>query len=135
VLDGREWKARALGALGSTDAEAGPGALTATLHPDGMVEVAFTRSGMSAGAVTLTAHVAILGIGGSTEVKAGENRGRTLVHDFAVMAQADAALDGKSGRAEVQVPRELLKHGRSALAVWVTEGGGQEAVQAAGIGI
>jgi hypothetical protein len=131
VLDGKEWRARSLGSIDAVKAS-GPGMLTATLGEGGKVEVVFAATTKTPGA--LTAHVALLGLGASSEIKSGENKGRTLVHDFSVMVLEDAVLD-ENGKASVRFPEEKVKPGQSALAVWITEPGKLEPVQAAGTGI
>lgn len=82
----------------------------------------------------LTLHVALLGMERRSEVDAGENRGRTLIHDFVVlqlrsgaMRQARQAFEG-----EVTLPG-LASHARPlAVAAWITEAGELTPIQAIG---
>lgn len=79
---------------------------------------------------TYTVHIAVLGMGLSTEVEAGENRGRQLEHDFVVLTHKQQT--GKQ-RWQVALP-ELPDRGqqRTALAIWLTEPGSLAVVQATG---
>ena len=80
------------------------------------------------------ATVALLGFGLQTEVRAGENRGRTLSHDFVVLATAEMRLastaygfEGAGG-----VPATDIAAQRYALALWVSDSPGGPPLQAAG---
>lgn len=130
VLDGREWRDRDLKSIGAPGGNAG--VLSATLRENGEVLVTFQPSGKSADG--WQAGVALLGFGLSSDVKAGENSGRKLQHDFAVVAQAASAMTPATGglRATLRVPMDKAARGQSALVVWVTETGHLEPVQAAG---
>lgn len=73
-------------------------------------------------------NVALLGMGLSTEVDAGENRGRRLEHDFVVLA-----LHQQTGSKEWQMMiDDLPERGqqRTALAVWLTPPDSLQVVQA-----
>ncbi len=81
------------------------------------------------------AHAALLASGLTSEVKAGENRGRSLKHDFVVIATVKCPLRTGSGVAwgQFELSKEARNHpGRLALAVWVTRTGSMRALQAAG---
>ena len=78
-------------------------------------------------------HVARLGFGLNVQVKAGENGGRKLLHDFVVLSLEHASMAG--GKAELKVPQASTNqdaNSRSALVAWVTEPGQTEPIQAAG---
>ncbi len=80
------------------------------------------------GAATL--HVAYLGMGLLTEVKAGENHGRTLGHDFVVL---DIATVQGEQRWQLTLPAKPDKgQARTALAVWVSPANSQKVLQATG---
>lgn len=82
----------------------------------------------------LELHVALLGMNLETEVRAGENRGRKLEHDFVVLDHSVFPLK-KSGSAwggSGTIPRAGLETGDIAIAVWVAERGSQEPLQATG---
>jgi hypothetical protein len=76
----------------------------------------------------------LLASGVSSEVKAGENRGRTLVHDFAVLNFTSAALqrEGEIFQGNFTLPGVSGAKGRLALAAWVTQAGNLEPLQATG---
>jgi hypothetical protein len=96
-------------------------------------QVRFTPAGRDAG--WYVAHAALLANGLTSDVKAGENRGRRLTHDFVVTALKDAplkydpqALWGQfvlNGAAKGQT-------GQLAVAVWVTRSGNPKPLQAVG---
>lgn len=126
VLDGREWQNRTLPA---PSAEA-----------IGVLKVALTNDRVTAnfapatgGARDYDIHVARLGFALSANVKAGENRGRKLLHDFVVLSLTNEAMSG--GTKELRFPAVTSKQNadaRSALAAWVTETGQVEPIQAVG---
>ena len=81
------------------------------------------------------AHAALLASGLTSEVKAGENRGRHLEHDFVVTALVKSPLwtDRDAARGQVVLNKPARgQAGQLGLAVWVTRARGMEALQAAG---
>ena len=77
--------------------------------------------------------MARLGFALGSDVTAGENRGRKLVHDFVVLGLTNEGM--KSGLKELRLPAESTKQGansRSAIAAWVTQAGQIEPIQAVG---
>lgn len=80
-------------------------------------------------------HVAQLACGLSSDVKAGENSGRHLEHDFVALTLVSGRLDKKDNAFEATFTLALTNqpvNTRAALAVWVTRGAELEAVQATG---
>ncbi len=79
-------------------------------------------------------HMALLGSGISTNVRAGENSGRKLAHDFVVLDLQHADLKSDSGleRARLTTGSTTESGVRKAIAVWVTARGGLAPVQATG---
>ena len=78
-------------------------------------------------------HVARLGFALATDVTAGENRGRKLLHDFVVLGLNSEAMRG--GLKEMKLPAPSPKQAlgsRSAIAAWVTLPGQLEPIQAVG---
>ncbi len=78
-------------------------------------------------------HVARLGFGLGGDVKAGENSGRKLVHDFVVLGLTNEGM--KAGVKELRLPLASslqTANSRSALAAWVTQAGQIEPIQAVG---
>ncbi|HNB90273.1 MAG TPA: DUF1223 domain-containing protein [Plasticicumulans sp.] len=131
VVAGHEWRGW-FG--GETLAPAAPaaGVLHATL--DGQrLDVRYTPHGSADGA--LQARVAVLGFGLGSEVRAGENAGRRLRHDFVVLGFDGFALhpDG-SGHWTGQgtLPAAQLPAPRHALAVWIERNGEPAPLQATG---
>jgi hypothetical protein len=80
------------------------------------------------------AHLALLGSGISTQVRAGENSGRNLQHDFVVLELQSAAMKSDSGpeRARLTTSASAKSAGRKAIAAWVTGSGKLAPVQATG---
>jgi len=79
-------------------------------------------------------HVALLGMGLESAVKAGENRGRKLQHDFVVLGLTSVPLSGDggsfAGAATLPAPREAAD--RYALAAWISARGRAAPIQAVG---
>jgi hypothetical protein len=120
VLDGAEWRnSAAPGPLeekaGRLSVEYAAGACRIDFAPPGDFEV----------------HVALLGGGISSRVQSGENRGRTLRHDFVVLNLQTSRL--AAGAAELTVPAAGDPAvTRQALAIWITRRGQLVPVQATG---
>ncbi|MEL6300952.1 MAG: DUF1223 domain-containing protein [Pseudomonadota bacterium] len=80
------------------------------------------------------ASVALLGMSLSSSVKAGENRGKKLRHDFVVLDVTSASLtpveDGYAVSAPL--PESSVGAEQFAIAVWVTDGRTQAPLQATG---
>jgi hypothetical protein len=128
VLNGAEWRGRDLEAIPSPGADGGK--LVATLAEDGSVQITYSPS--TKPTKGWQAHAALLGFGLSSEVKAGENSGRRLVHDFVVLSLQTSEMSGDTPRATMRLPARNVKLGQSAFAVWITETGKLEPLQAAG---
>lgn len=133
VLDGREWRGR--GELPTPGGrESDPGTLAASVKGDGRtVSVSFAPTAQPKAAREV--FVTLLGFDLRSSVKAGENRGRALSHDFVALGWERKALTvGTSGRQEatVRLPEPPKDAGRLALAVWVAEAGKPGPEQALG---
>ena len=78
-------------------------------------------------------HAALLAGGLSSNVKAGENRGRRLNHEFVVLTLVDAPLirNGDVLQGELVLPARR-NTGSLAIAVWTTRAGSLEPLQATG---
>jgi hypothetical protein len=127
VLDGREWRTQNLPGAGP----AATGVLKITMANGDRVTATFQPS--AGGGRDYDIHVARLGFGLGIDVKAGENRGRKLVHDFVVLALTNERMTG--GEKELRLGAATAKQGpdsRGALAAWVTEAGKLEPIQAVG---
>lgn len=126
VLDGGEWRERVHRQPPKPADEQG------VLH----VEVAGGRCRVSFASkfdpnLKYEAHAALLGANITTQVKAGENRGETLRHEFVALMTAHSGL--RDGAGEFALPKsDQPGVPRRALAVWITRKGGIEVLQAAG---
>jgi hypothetical protein len=80
------------------------------------------------------AHLALLGSGLSSQVKAGENSGRRLEHDFVVLELQNAEMKFEAGlqRARLTTEASIEAGARKAVAVWITRRGELAPVQATG---
>jgi peptide-methionine (R)-S-oxide reductase len=136
VLNGAEWREWRSGAAASrafeSDTMDKPGVLRVAIG-DGAAGVTFTPAGMAP--EQAVAHVAVLGFGLETEVRAGENKGRTLENDFVVLSYHSAPLTRAGNAYTGSVPLDAPKAPRAAryaVAAWVTGGENPTAIQAAG---
>lgn len=77
-----------------------------------------------------TVTVALLGMGISTDVKRGENAGRTLDHDFMVLESAEYEIH--NGIWQGKLPTTKVTAPRYAIAVWVSSNKSQSPIQAVG---
>lgn len=82
----------------------------------------------------LRVNVALLGMNLETPVKAGENHGRVLRHDFVVLGLASTSLEETvDGYVAVTTLPDAAQHAEDlAVVAWVAEIGQQSAVQAVG---
>jgi hypothetical protein len=80
------------------------------------------------------AHLALLGSGISTNVRAGENSGRNLAHDFVVLDLRNGDLKSEQGTARASLTTAVAVEpgARKAVAVWVTRRGELDPQQAVG---
>ncbi len=131
VFNGTEWRGWFDHApLPATSGDAGT--LTASIAKDG-VAVTFTPAG-TASSRNLVAHIAVLGMGLQRTITAGENKGKTLTHDFLVLGYQEVKLTPNgstwNGRGAWRVAKNPAP-AQHALAVWVSDGRGAP-IQAAG---
>ena len=132
VFNGKEWRAwpRSKSVPSST---VKAGVLKVTSADLKIWHVSFTPSTPSND--SYEAHAALLSSGLTSDVKAGENKGRRLAHDFVVISLNGCLLkpDGNNvqGGFELKLAnKEPAKAG--AIAVWVSQPGALEALQATG---
>ena len=131
VLNGREWRAWFRNkSLPEFDAPA-VGKLSVAVDGDHS-EIVFDP--VDGGDSKLVAHLTLLGFELETAVGAGENRGRVLEHDFAVLGYQQALLKANDGAysASMALPNSDVEAARFALAVWVTADGDVDPLQATG---
>jgi hypothetical protein len=125
VLDGREWRNNAPPSA-STDS---PGTLKIEIEGDNSINATFASKTDR----PLDLHVARRGFGLTSKVRAGENSGRTLQHDFVVLAMELGSMNnGKASVALPSSPAQATSDKRQALVAWVTARGQIEPIQAAG---
>jgi hypothetical protein len=123
VLDGAEWR-QGSGSLPPAAGEKA-GVLSVDYAEGGTCRVKFAAAG------DYEIYAALLGGGIVSRVRAGENEGRTLQHDFVVLAMKTASLTG--GTAELNLPKSAGDGvARYALAVWVVRRGELVPLQATG---
>ena len=133
VLNGREWRAWPGLKNGPSASSLQVGVLEVTSTDLSHWHVEF--SSLHANPSNFEFHAALLVSDLSSEVKAGENRGRRLVHDFVALELAKGVLS-TSGKAALG---DFTFHGtrkgaegRLAVAVWLSSPGSLEPVQATG---
>ncbi len=82
----------------------------------------------------LVLHIALLGMDLETRVRAGENKGRTLRHDFVALAVDTVPFEksGRAYRAITRVPGEEFRSQRLALVAWVSTRERQTPIQSVG---
>lgn len=102
-----------------------------SLHIDGKVVHATYQS---PGSQPLQLNVALLGMGLETEVRAGENQGRTLTHDFVALAfdSMPLGMTGTHYELEFTLPTSAINAKREALVAWVSLPDAQTPLQATG---
>ena len=126
VLDGAVWKNAAVPSV-STET---PGVLKVVIKGERLA--ASFKPATSAGQ-RYEIHVARLGFALDTDVTAGENNGRKLLHDFVVLGLNNEAMRGGLKEMQLPAPYSMQAPGsRSAIAAWVTLAGQFEPIQAVG---
>ncbi len=133
VLNGREWRDWSASTDGPKHSES-PGGVLAVSSPDtNHWQISFKPAHDDVAAFEV--HAAMLAGDLTSDVKAGENKGRRLKHDFAALNLLHASLvrSAESAHGEFVLPAPPMTAGSSlALAVWVTRAGQLEPLQAAG---
>jgi len=133
VLNGQEWR-NWLGLRGAPGlAGTRVGILRVTSEDTNHWQVNFRPE--DAVATALEVNAGLLASGLVSDVKAGENAGRRLQHDFAVLKLIKQPLAGKDGEyhgAFTMTGGQNSPEGNLALAVWVTRSGTLEPVQSVG---
>ncbi|MEP4485804.1 MAG: DUF1223 domain-containing protein [Halioglobus sp.] len=81
---------------------------------------------------SLTLNVAILGFGLQSPIKAGENRGKLLEHDFVVLGYQQYVSQAGQWQGEMPVAPLRSDASRVALAAWVSSDSRQQPLQALG---
>jgi hypothetical protein len=123
VLDGREFRGADFPGLSPSG-----GDLTVKLNSYRTLSVQYQPN--APGPATWRAHVATLGMGLETDVRAGENNGRSLRQDFVALSLQSIALHPGTKAATLTLPPP--RDGEKAIAVWITQGDQSTPVQATG---
>lgn len=122
VVDSQEWRAWFNGVRHVPSLAEPAGQLTAQ-YAGGELVVNYPETTL------YELNVAVLGMGLDTEVKAGENRGRRLQHDFVVLNLHKQAGKGRWRMAMGAVPDRGQQ--QSVLVVWLSKPDSLEVIQAA----
>ena len=129
VLDGREWQSANVPVINNDGA---PGVLKATVQSDHTVVIRIEPP--NGNTRDFDVYLACLGFGININVRAGENNGRSLRHDFVVLSLAHQKL--VSSPQEFHLPSPAIEPAsrphRTALAAWITRAGDIRPVQATG---
>lgn len=134
VLNGREWR----NWYGSPDTSRQM--MSIDQPSSGTLQVDLTDHKFSAHYSTVEQHksillnIALLGFDLQTEVKAGENRGRRLTHDFVVLGYDKFAMTqtGDDFILTAKLPVMIETAARTGLVVWVEAAASQSPLQATG---
>ncbi|MBW4933184.1 DUF1223 domain-containing protein [Marinobacter sp. F4206] len=124
VVNSSEWRGWFRGLRRWNSEKTEPGTLTARLDEKRDLQVQF--DGANAGNLT----VALLGMGLTTEVRAGENRGRKLTHDFVVLSMHTASGANHWALELPNIPD--AGQAQTAMAIWVTPEDSMKIIQATG---
>lgn len=131
VLNGKEWRVWSEQADGPKTSSAKVGVLSVSSNDTNHWRVNFAPANTRG--ANYEVHAALLAGDLSSHVKAGENRGLHLKHDFVVLTLVKGSLihDGNVAQAEFYIPKRW-NTGCLALAVWITKAGDVEPLQATG---
>jgi hypothetical protein len=133
VLNGQEWRNWFTGKSGPKSDGERAGILTVTSADTNRWQVSFVPEIFSGDHYEI--HAAWLAGGIISDVTAGENRGRKLPHDFAVVNLVQIGLTNTNGRAKgkfILTPPRTNRGKTSALTVWVTRAGELQPLQTTG---
>jgi hypothetical protein len=126
VLNGEEWQGWFRGQLPPIEQPAIVGNLEAAIK-DNIVDVRFAPATQSKEYVVF---VAPLAMQASSDVRAGENRGRRLNHDFVALSLNSVKMESRDSTARAVL--QLSLNGAQAIAVWVTPERSLVPIQAVG---
>jgi hypothetical protein len=126
VLDGQEWKGWFAGDPLPDPVGRAVGILDIRVDK-GTAKISFSGNSEEK---AVEAHVVPLAMNVSSEVRAGENRGRKLAHSFVALDLITIRLTSREGAFSGELPLNVPE--AAALAVWVTPAGSLKPLQAAG---
>lgn len=132
LVNGREWRGWFEGKKTIPLASENAGRLTVTVEKPLEFQVQFKPSGNPSYKYKI--EVALMGMSMISRVTAGENKGRTLQHDFAVLAHKTQELSGTGNdlKTTLTLPSPRMIAQEYSVAVWVARYDGLAPVQAAG---
>ena len=135
ILDGKEWRDWS-GSDTVKPPMKEPGVLVIENSGDDLFKITFKPMTKDRQGNSYTAHAALLGFGIASDVKAGENAGRKIEHDFTVLDYVEkdmsASKDGIfEGGFSLKVPKRFSSK-KLAVSAWVSEGNSPAPIQAAG---
>jgi hypothetical protein len=131
ILNGKEWRGWFLRPQLRLDPGAEVGQLTLRLDSE-RTEARFTAKQNLPDRLDM--HLAVLGFGLSTQVQDGENQGRTLTHDFVVLAYEQIPMrdSGADYQVQMDLPTTTVDVSRKAIAAWVSLPNNPQPLQAVG---
>jgi hypothetical protein len=126
VLNGSEWR----GWFSEKSLPTGttPAGLLSVELANGRIEASFDNE--TSVHEPLELQVALLGFDLTTNVAAGENRGKALIHQFVVLEHT--AMLSSNNEWQLEAPQSAVAAQKQALAVWVTRPNTQKPLQATG---
>ncbi len=133
VLNGKEWRNWFTGKNGPSASRELAGVLTITSTRTNRWQASFAPENPTGASYEI--HAALLAGGIVSDVKAGENKGRQLNHDFAVVQLVQIGMTTSNGVANGKFifnPTRSYRGKTLALTAWVTRGGELEPLQATG---
>ena len=129
VVNGSEWRDWFRnGRLPETNIRGG--ILSAATTDGKKVSISYQRTDES----ELEAHVALLGCGISSKIGGGENSGRQLTHDFAVLDHRASSMtnSAEAARADIAIEKTDQDVPQKAIAIWITRAKQLAPLQATG---
>ncbi|MFT2097979.1 DUF1223 domain-containing protein [Marinomonas sp. 2405UD66-6] len=124
VIDNKEWRAWFRGQKALPASNKTSGELSVVLNDNNILDVNYSQN------QDMELHVTYLGMGLSTNVKAGENRNRQLHHDFVALNYLTLPGTQSWKLLLPSIPEKGQE--RTALAVWVSDRNTKEVLQAVG---
>jgi len=126
VLNGQEWKGWFSGNPLPTSDDRSAGTLYVRIRK-GTARIAYAGNTEPK---EIEAHIVPLAMDVSSDVRAGENRGRKLAHSFVALDLVSLKLSGANGQFSGELPFDFAA--AKAIAVWVTPAGSLKPLQATG---
>jgi hypothetical protein len=133
VLDGKEWPGWRASDDGPRSSGLNVGSLTASCSEPDKWKIEFEPANTNGAGYQI--HATLLASGVVSDVKAGENRGRRLNHDFAVAGFVTVPMHHADGIWQGRFILPQPSNGpitNAAIAVWITDRENLQAVQAVG---